>query len=80
MQDTVTDRIRTIVAAVLSLPEDEVTAEASAATLADWDSLATIKIVMAVEGEFGVEFNEEIIPRLLSIEALCRNLAAMAPQ
>jgi acyl carrier protein len=69
------ERLRTIIAAELDLPEGSVPIDASAETLEQWDSLGHMKVIMAVEQELGVRFATAEIPGLASIDKLAAALA-----
>jgi acyl carrier protein len=55
---------------------DELPNEASPDTIADWDSLNHVNLVMALEAEFGVEFEADEISELASVGAIRRRLLA----
>lgn len=44
-----------------------ITEEMAAADIEDWDSLAQINLIIAIEKEFGVKFNLEEISKLKNI-------------
>jgi acyl carrier protein len=44
-------------------------------TLADWDSLAQIRIMAAVEGEYGFQYDLEELDQLYSVQAICDSIA-----
>lgn len=74
-------RLSGLVANVLDLPLAEV-GEARAEVTPSWDSFGHLRLVMAVEEEFGVSFSPEEIVQLDSVErigdALERLMAARA--
>lgn len=45
-------------------------------TLAAWDSLRHMSLILALEREFGIEFDEEAIPELSSYTLLREAIAA----
>jgi acyl carrier protein len=57
-----------IAADVFAIPVDQITLNSSPATIENWDSLHHLNLVLAVEGEFGMQFAPEEIEQLLSIE------------
>jgi acyl carrier protein len=59
-------RLAGIVSAVLGIPETEA-ASASAEEVSNWDSIAHLNLMMAVEQEFGVRFAAEDIAELDSV-------------
>ena len=52
------ERIRAIMAEVLRLPEDRVGADAAIGTVPNWDSTAHMRMMIALEDEFGIELDE----------------------
>jgi acyl carrier protein len=64
------ERLRTIIATELELPEAEVPLDASAETLQAWDSLGQMRIVVAIEDAMKVRFATADIPTLTSIDKL----------
>lgn len=44
-----------------------ITEEMTAADIEDWDSLAQINLILAIEKEFGVKFNLEEVSKLKNI-------------
>jgi len=68
-------KLRVIIAAVLRLPEEQVTAELSAENVDAWDSLNHISILGAVEQEFGVTLPTENLGAFMSVAQLKSLLA-----
>jgi len=72
------DKIRDIVAATLDVPIAGVDAESSPQTLPMWDSTNHIRIVLAVEDAFGIEFNEEQIVEMTTVRRLVAGVRGFA--
>jgi acyl carrier protein len=49
--------MKRIVCSTLKIGEDRYSEDLTAGDLAEWDSVAHVKLVMAVEQEFGVSFD-----------------------
>ena len=64
------ERIQEIAAGVFGIPADEMPLDASNDTLAGWDSLQHLELMLAIEMEFGVRVSSEAMPALLSLEAI----------
>ena len=73
------DRVRQIVSDVMGVPVEEVTEKSSPDTIASWDSLNHMNLVLALEEEFGVQFSDDQIVSLLTVEAMIAALADKAP-
>lgn len=74
-------RLTSLVARVLEIPAAEAAA-ATAENTACWDSLAHLRLLMAIEEEFGVSFSPDEVDELDSVarlgDALERLLRAQA--
>jgi len=68
MNASVLNDVRRIAADVLRLPLEGVPASATRDTVAGWDSLAHVNLVLALEQEFDVQFLPEEMMEMLSIE------------
>jgi acyl carrier protein len=64
--DLVQERVRTVLATMLQLPESQITAEASSETLEKWDSIAHMNVMLALEETFSVSFTDNEIMRYRS--------------
>ena len=67
---TVTARLRNCFAAVFPQVAVDRLEQASTATLADWDSLATVRLVAVVEEEFEILLDVEELEELDSFDRL----------
>jgi len=74
------ERIRLIVSDVLEVDAGKIHAESHQADIAEWDSLAQLRIVTALEQEFGVKPTMREIAELTSIPAITRYLEASFAQ
>ena len=60
-------RLRQVFSDVLGIADGEAGA-ASAESVEGWDSVTHLRLVLALEGEFGIQFEAEEIPSLVSFE------------
>jgi acyl carrier protein len=65
----VDDKIRAIMAEVLRLPVDRIGADAAIGTVPNWDSTAHMRMMIALEDEFGVELDES---RMIEMTSFAR--------
>jgi acyl carrier protein len=63
-------RIRNVMSAVFKVPVDEISDECSPHDIEAWDSLTHMNLVLALENEFGIEFEEDEIPSLVSFKLI----------
>jgi acyl carrier protein len=68
--DVVLRRARQIAADIFDLPLDAITAGSCPQTIATWDSLHHINLVLALEQSFDVQFLPEEIVEMLTIERI----------
>jgi acyl carrier protein len=68
------ERVCGIAADVLNVHGTAITADASPETIEGWDSLQHLNLVLALEQEFGVQFEPEEIDEMNSIDRILRVL------
>ncbi|GAB6037592.1 hypothetical protein JCM15519_21510 [Fundidesulfovibrio butyratiphilus] len=68
------DKVREIIASVLKIPVEQITEASSPDTIEAWDSLKHINIVLALEQEFDVQFSDEQITTMVSVELIVENI------
>ena len=66
MNNTVQNRIKNVMSAVFELPVNQITDDSSPDTIASWDSLKHINLVVALEEEFEVEFTDDDIVEMMN--------------
>jgi acyl carrier protein len=57
--DDVDARVRTVLADIFALSPDDVGPQTSTDTVEAWDSLQHLTVVLSLEEEFGIHFNDE---------------------
>jgi acyl carrier protein len=71
-----TQKVVELVAQVLGTHSDDLPIDASSDNIADWDSMAQLRICMAFQERFGVEMDMDRIETCTSVSAL----AALLPR
>lgn len=66
--------IRKVLASVLGLPAGKIRDDASVETLEEWDSLKQINLIMALEDKFGVQFGDDDLVRMTSLDQIAQTL------
>jgi acyl carrier protein len=74
-EHTVDDRIRAIMAEVLRLPVERIGADATIGSVPNWDSTAHMRMMLALEDEFGIDLDEA---HMVEMTSLAKILAAVA--
>lgn len=64
------DKCREIFAEALNIPLDDAVPEASIYTVPTWDSFSTLRLIVALDAEMGVELSDDEILELRSFGAL----------
>jgi acyl carrier protein len=60
------ERIRAIMAEVLRLPADRIGAETAMGAVANWDSTAHMRMMIALEDAFGIDLDESRMVEMTS--------------
>ena len=72
------DRIRNVMAAVFDVPAAEITDEVSPHDIKGWDSLKHMNLVLALEEEFDIRFDEAEIASLVNFRIIAATVRAYA--
>lgn len=72
-------RTRVVMGKVLQMPPQDISVDASRETLAAWDSLKHMNLILALEDEFSVEFNDQEIAGINSLNLLLEALRIKCP-
>ena len=68
--------LREILADVLELSPEEITPELDSSSVETWDSFRHLQLMLAIEGEYGVQFDPQQIPDLTSVAKIQEALSA----
>ena len=68
-------KVKAILAEVLELPEDQISADASLETLSQWTSLNHLRLITELESTFGVEVSMDEALALNSLTKLAEKFA-----
>jgi len=66
MGNTIEERIKVIMAVVFEVQREEIYSEFSSETIESWDSLKHMNLVVALEEEFGIIFDDDEIIQMLN--------------
>jgi acyl carrier protein len=69
--------LRELLADIFEISSEQVTPELSMGTLDSWDSFRHLQAILAIEGEYGVQFDPQRIPELTSVARLQAELVKM---
>jgi acyl carrier protein len=68
--------LREILADILEISPDEITPETGTGTVENWDSFRHLQAILALEGEYGVQFDPQRIPDLTTVALIQAELVA----
>ncbi len=71
------DKITQVMAQILQVPKEAIGRDSSVETLDRWDSLKHMQLIMALEDEFEVQFPDEAIPEMLSVQLIEEKLSEL---
>ena len=69
-KDEIKTRARAVLAKTLKADPAAITDHASQTELSDWDSVRHMNVVLALENDFGIEFEDAELPTLTSLPLL----------
>ena len=72
------DQVRTAAADVLRVPPEKITATSTPEDIESWDSVEHLNLILALETQFGVEFEPEEIERMKSIGQIAQLVESKA--
>ena len=64
------DRIKAVMAQIFNIEAVMIAEDSSPESIERWDSLRHMQLILAIEDEFDVRFDDEDIPELLSLQAI----------
>ena len=68
--------LRDILADILEISPEEITPELGVGTIDNWDSFRHLQAVLAIEGEYGVQFDPQRIADLTTVALIQSELEA----
>ncbi len=68
-------RIREVMSDVLGVPKEDLNDASSTTTMENWDSLNHMKLVVALEEEFGIQFTDEEILQMQDVLSIKKVIA-----
>jgi acyl carrier protein len=72
--DALGQRLRDVMGAVFGIKPALITQDASSATIAEWDSVRHLQLMLALEEEFNVQFDADELVSLRTVEKIEQRL------
>jgi acyl carrier protein len=80
MNTPLIETVRTLAADVLGVPRTAIGVDSSPKQLESWDSIQHVSLIVAIEEQFGVEFNPDEIGSMESIALIAETLTRKLQQ
>jgi acyl carrier protein len=77
MQEEVCQRVCRCAASAWNMDQAHINKDSSMDTIPQWDSLGHLKLIMALEKEFGLTFHPRDTVRMQSIDKICQIIEAV---
>jgi acyl carrier protein len=71
------ERLKDILQSVLGLDASSLKDDDGPTTISGWDSVTHLNLILAIEAEFGIQFDTQEIPELLSVGKIRARLGAV---
>jgi len=72
MDSSIDQRVKSVMVKVFRIPENKISPDASPVTIAEWDSLQHMNLIVALEREFSIEFSDNVIGELLDFKSIVK--------
>lgn len=76
MNTQILEEVRTLAADVLGIPRSQIDSHSTPEHIENWDSIQHVSLLVAIEEQFGVEFDPDEISQMQSIGKITELLAA----
>ena len=73
------EKLADLLASVFNIDKDLITSASSVENVQDWDSVNHMHLVVALEEEFGIEFNDDEAVEVISFELIRSYLKEKLP-
>ena len=70
MNKIMEERIKGVMSSVFNVPKGEIQSDASPNTINSWDSIRHMNLIIGLEEEFDIEFDDEDIGNLLNYDLI----------
>jgi acyl carrier protein len=77
-EQDILQRLRDVMGAVFGVPAAHIPTDASSSTMAEWDSVRHLQLMLALEDEFGIRLETDELATLRSVPQLVQRLRGSA--
>jgi acyl carrier protein len=78
MPSSVFEQVRAVAADVFQVPTERITPDSSPEVLESWDSVQHLNLVLALEQEFGIQFEPEEMDRMKTVGSIAELVQSKA--
>ena len=75
MSDDIVHQVKQTVADIFEISESAITEESFPDSMESWDSVGHLNLILALEQQFGVTFDEEQIADLVTVDAIVQAIS-----
>lgn len=75
MNEQNNDKIKNIMSAIFSVDKNVINEDSSPETIETWDSLQHMNMIVALEEEFGITFNDDQISSMIDFKSVSEALS-----
>jgi acyl carrier protein len=69
--------LRSLLGDIFEVPPEQITPDLAVGAIESWDSFRHLQAILAIEGEYGVQFDPQRIPDLTTVSLLQSELEKM---
>jgi len=69
--------IKKVMSSIFSIPVEDISDNTSSETISSWDSLNHMKLIVALEEEFNVEFSDDQILNMFSYSSIAKIISEL---
>lgn len=72
--DSALSRVQALIAEILQIPPESITTNLAFGDIVEWDSMGHMRLMMALETQFGLDIDADSIQALTTVSAICAYL------
>ncbi len=74
MKDNIQERVIKIIASIMNVPQESLDESSSPESVDRWESMKHINLVLAIEEEFNIQFDDEQISQLYDVGSIVKTI------
>jgi acyl carrier protein len=77
MSQSVQDRVIKIISNVIDVPPSDLNEDSSPSSVNGWESMKHINLILAIEEEFDLQFDDEQIAEMQSVKTIAKTVESL---